>query len=384
MYPFEETSQPHGTEAVGQPQQARRSPSGHRITTLVRSRWRRFITIGAALLFIVLAGVGMQNHPAASYTLSLLFANAAMGTDLRIANLLLSPEQKPNIEVIFETPIGGEVSLTCPEGWRVVPEAITAEPNQRRFVFTVAQGKPNEKNEYPLSVEVRRTDGTTVHYSQNVHVAAAPNSNLEVAGSNDSGIVAEDWKHAIPFASNLRENPIQIYTVWNRKRLGLLIGIENMKLVSAKREFPFTAVQIALGSVRSDKTFGELYQFLLFSDEAGAGRLVSLSGHQEDSPGHLPNVAVSQAFVWQQEKTVWFEAAIPFAAIPAIKPGEGRELTLSFLIHDAENGTVLDWGKICRLPDENLEHWFRWKGDSLGKTIPAAPRCEWGLCSSKY
>jgi hypothetical protein len=88
--------------------------------------------------------------------------------------------------------------------------------------------------------------------------------------------------------------------------------------------------------------------------------------------------------VWKHGKTLRWETAIAFAAIPTIKPGEGRELTLSFLIHDAVNKMVLDWGRTCLLPDENTEKWCRWKGDSIGNAVLAVPRAEWGLCSSKF
>jgi len=308
------------------------------------------------------------------FALLFFMTSPTIGADLRIANLLLSPEQKPNVEVISETPISGIVNLIAPEGWRIVPEAILAEPDQRRFVFTVAQGKPNERNVYSLSVKVRRPDGTALEHTQDVHVATAPNSNLSVTGPNDQGVAATNWDHAIPLFVTIGDHPVQIRTVWNRRQLSLLVGVENMVLA------PFTGVQIAVGSVRSDKTPGELYQFLLFADETQAGRLVSLPGNLED----LPKVDVSQAFVWQLENTVWFEAAIPFAAIPAIRPGEGRELTLSFLIHDAQNKTVLDWGRICLLPNESAEKWFRWKGDSIGDKALTTPRSEWGLCSSKF
>ena len=314
----------------------------------------------------------------------LLISNAAVGADLRVANLLLSPEQKPNIEVLFESPVDGVVSLVAPEGWRIVPETITAVTNQKRFVFTVAQGKPNETNVYPISVVVRHSDGTTLHHTQKVHVATAPNSNLEVAGPNDQGVAAGNWGHAIPYSVDLKNNRIHIHAVWNRRHLSLLVGIDDMNLIPAEKDSPFTAVQIALGSVRSDKTFGELHQFLLFADETGTGRFIALQDNQGDSPQNMPNVDASQIFVWQHEKTVWFEAAIPFAAIPAIRPGEGRELTLSFLVHEAENKTVLDWGRNCLLPNENLEKWFRWKGNYIGNAELAVPRSEWGLCSSKF
>ena len=318
------------------------------------------------------------------FAVLLLISNTTIGADLRIANLLLSPEQKPNIEVIFESPIEGVVSLVAPEGWRIVPETITAAADQKRFAFTVAQGRPTETNAYPVSVEVRHSDGTLQYHTQNVHVASAPNSNLEIVGPNDQEVAGADWSHAIPYSVDMKNNRIHIHTVWNRRQFSLLVGIDDMNLVTAEHDSPFTAVQLALGSVRSDKTFGELYQFLLFADDTGTGRCVALHDNPEASPPTTPNVDASQVFVWQHGKTVWFEVAIPFATIPAIRPGEGRELTLSFLVHDAENKTVLDWGRNCLLPNEHLETWNRWKGNSIGNADITVPRSEWGLCSSKF
>jgi len=302
----------------------------------------------------------------------LLFSTAIVAAELRIANLMLSPEQKPNVEVVTKTPIGGSLSLSAPEGWKIVPETIDATTDQKRFVFTVAQGKPTEKNSYPFSVTVKQRNGTTSQHQQDVRVATAPNSNLDVAGPSEHGIAA-DWSHAIPNSVTVDGKHVQIHSVWNRRRLSLLVGVDDMKLVA-----PRTAVQIAIGSVRSDKTFGELYQFLLFADETGKGRLISL----KDSDSS--DVDASKAFVWKHEKTVWFETSIPFAAISAIRPGEGRELTLSYLIHDAEDKKVLDWGRTCLLPNENDEKWIRWSGDSIGNAVLTVPRSEWGLCSSKF
>jgi len=321
-----------------------------------------------------------------------LFSTVTFGAELRIANLLLSPEQKPNVEVVSDVPLDGMVSLTAAEGWKIVPETIDATDGQKRFVFTVAQGRPNEKNSYDLTVEVRRSDGSTLRHARQVHVATAPNSNLDVAGPNDHGVAAGDWSHAIPYFTSIDDTNIQIHSVWNRRRLCLLVGVDGMKLVPATTvspdspDSPFTAVQIAIGSVRSDKSFGELYQFLLFADATGGGHLIALPG--EDSFGIFSNDDATKTFVWKHGKTLWFETAIPFAAIPAIRPGEGRELTLSFLIHDAENSAVLDWGRNCLLPNENdeksSEKWIRWKRNSIGDTVLTAPRSEWGLCSSKF
>jgi len=296
--------------------------------------------------------------------------------ELRIANLLLSPEQKPNVEVLSTVPIEGAVRVSAPEGWRISPETITAT-GQKRFVFTVAQGRPSDKNEYALAVTVQRLGDTTFLHRQNVRVATAPNSNLDVAGPNEQGVAAADWSYAIPNVAMVQDKQVRIHTVWNRRCFSLLVGVDDLELVPTE-----TAVQIALGSVKSDKTFGELYQFLLFGDEAGKGHLVSLNN--DKSPRTLPDTDTSKAFVWKQKNTVWFEMAIPFTAIPAIRPGEGRELTLSFLIHNAEGKTVLDWGRTCLLPNENAEKWCRWKGDSIGNTALTMPRAEWGLCSSKF
>ena len=303
-----------------------------------------------------------------------LFSTIGVGAELRIANLLLSPEQKPNVEVVFAAPVNGTVSLAAPDGWRIVPAAT----DPKRAVFTVAQGKPNEENSYRLSVAVQRPDGSTFQHAQDVRVATAPNSNLDVVGPNEHGAATADWGHAIPCSVKIDDSVVRIHTVWNRRRLSLLVGVDNLQLA------PLSAVQIALGAVRSDKAFGELYHFLLFADETGKGRLVSLNDRPNDSPQRLPEVDASKAFAWKHCETVWFEAAIPFAAIPAIRPGEGRELTLAFLIHDAAKKTVLDWGRTCLLPNETTEKWLRWQGDSIGNTVLTAPRSEWGLCSSKF
>jgi hypothetical protein len=211
-----------------------------------------------------------------------LVSTIVVADDLRIANLLLLPEQKPNVEIVAETPINGMVNLSGPDGWNIVPKTITATVVQKRFVFTVAEGRSNEKQSYPFSLTVQRKDGSTLQHIQHVCVATAPNSNLVIAGPNNGGVIAESWSHAIPCSATVHDKLIRIHSVWNRKRLCLLVEIDDMELVPVEKDSPFTSVQIALGAVRSDKTLGELYQFLLFADATGKGRLVSLT--KDDSP----------------------------------------------------------------------------------------------------
>ncbi len=315
--------------------------------------------------------------------LLILFPVAASAAEpWRLSNLPLSPEQKPNIEVLPTTTLEGELRPIGPDGWRFVPESIQVAPDQKRLVFTVAQGKPDPKNIYPVAVELKKPNGETVRRDHRIFVTTAPNSRLDVRGPDENGNTAEQWNDAIAVPWTESERSATIKTVWNRKRFSVLLEIEGLELTPFDGKKPSTAVQVAIGSLQTDRSPGELYQFLAFAD-GQEGRLVSLSS-PDRGPSEYPMVVDSKTFVWKRDKTVFFEISIPFSVLKAIRPGEGREFTMSLLVHDPTRGEVRDWGRICSAPKEKSETWIRWKGDSIAETPLTAPRTGWCLCSSKY
>ena len=84
--------------------------------------------------------------------------------------------------------------------------------------------------------------------------------------------------------------------------------------------------------------------------------------------------------------TTHYEWAIPFAAMPKIRPDIGREICVSVLVHDPDGTGLRDWGKAAGLWAEqrNPLAWCAWGSTTWGDNPPFDGKIEWGLCSSKH
>jgi hypothetical protein len=93
----------------------------------------------------------------------------------------------------------------------------------------------------------------------------------------------------------------------------------------------------------------------------------------------------AQIVVKRQGKITHYECAIPFAAIPTIRPAVGREIRFSILVHDSDGTGLRDWGKAAGLwPEQrNRFAWCAWESAQWFDDPPYDSKVEFGLCSSK-
>ena len=72
--------------------------------------------------------------------------------------------------------------------------------------------------------------------------------------------------------------------------------------------------------------------------------------------------------------------------MPSIRADVGREICLSFLIHDPDGTGTRDWGAATGLwPEQrNKLAWCSLGASAGSKDIHYDSKVEWGLCSSKH
>ena len=94
----------------------------------------------------------------------------------------------------------------------------------------------------------------------------------------------------------------------------------------------------------------------------------------------------AQVVVKRQGKITRYECAIPFAAVPTIRPAVGREIAFSVLVHDPDGTGIRDWGKAAGLwPEQrNRFAWCEWGSVKWNDDPPYDSKVEFGLCSSKH
>jgi len=97
-------------------------------------------------------------------------------------------------------------------------------------------------------------------------------------------------------------------------------------------------------------------------------------------------LADAEVVVKRKGKTTVYECAIPFSAMPRIRPDTGREICFSVLIHDPDDTGLRDWGRAAGLwrSQRNKYAWCSWRGVKWNDEPPYDNKIEWGLCSSKH
>ncbi len=93
----------------------------------------------------------------------------------------------------------------------------------------------------------------------------------------------------------------------------------------------------------------------------------------------------ARVVVKRQGRITHYECAIPFAAIPTVRPAVGREIRFSVLVHDPDGTGIRDWGEAAGLwPEQrNRLAWCMWDSVKWKDDPPYDSKVEFGLCSSK-
>ena len=189
-------------------------------------------------------------------------------------------------------------------------------------------------------------------------------------------------------------------TYWDKRNFYLYVQVEEDKLYGYKKNAAqVDAVQFALaprGAVTASTPQAESQRSeFLIVDVSGmfakdkCFQLVEpgqeLSVTQEQRSLDALGLKDAQVVVKRQGKITHYECAIPFAAIPTIRPAVGREIRFSVLVHDPDGTGIRDWGKAAGLWPEQRSRfaWCIWDSVKWNDDPPYDSKVEFGLCSSK-
>lgn len=284
-----------------------------------------------------------------------------------------------------------------PDGWRWSPKQrqVSIGPDEvKRVPFAIEKAADVESNRYPIEIAVLSGSAKKVHH-QEVVCASAPYFKPKIDGK------FKDWVDAIPVTFTTAGKKTVVSTYWNKRYFYLYVQVEEDKLSSYKKNSERSdAVQFAVtrGGAKTGSTptaGAERYEFLLV-DSAGMFAKdkcffliqpgVELSVTQERRPLETLELKEAQIVVKRQGRITHYECAIPFSAMPTIKPDVGREICFSLLVHDPDGTGLRDWGRAAGLRPgrRNPFAWCAWGAVDWSAEPAYDGKLEWGLCSSKH
>lgn len=322
---------------------------------------------------------------------------------LRVESLTVTPASQPliwvDVQNLQDIAYRGTLTLKVPDGWRISPaeQRLTLGPGQfRRVSFDVLRGVNLPTNRY--AVEVAATGaGIAVVHRQQIVAATAPYFKPTIDGD------PAEWKDAVPVTFTVRGKKTVINTYWNKRRLSLLVAVEEDRLV-AYRNDPgpgnADALQVAVApqgsrTGTSPEQAAERFEFLF----AWTGRGTQGKCFQLARPGmklaeaararRLEGLELETAdvAVSRHGHTTYYECSLPMRPMrEKIPPAEGREFCMSVLVHDPDGTGIREWGQAAGLwPwQRNRLAWSRWPKAKWGEKPPFDNKTRWGLCSSKY
>jgi hypothetical protein len=291
----------------------------------------------------------------------------------------------------------GEIALRGPEGWRLTPQSrpLTVAPRESTSVaFNIERGRNVEANQYAFEITATHDLASVVH-RQTTFVASAPYFKPTIDGRPD------EWKDAIPISFSTGGKSTVISTYWNRRRLAILIAVDENQLTAWQGPGVVKAcdaVQLAISpleipdELQTDKHAGR-FEFLLVTtgETAKCFRLASI-----DTPIALTrkprkleplDAGDAEIAVVRRGTMTYYECSLSFRDMrDTLRPTEGREFYLSVLVHDPDGTGIRDLGRAAGLwPSESDSvAWSRWLGAEWGERPPRGNTVRWGLCTSKY
>ncbi len=320
---------------------------------------------------------------------------------LRAEHFTVPPSTGPVTHVVVqnrsEEPYEGVVHLQLPDGWRWSPEEqpVALKPREtRRVPFAIEKAVDVQSNAYAVEVRVIG-GGADMVRRQSVVCASAPHFDPVIDGA------LKEWDDALPVRFVTRGKETIVRTYWSRRAFSLAVSVEasDVKGVGVRQGTPpIDAIQFALavrgaatGSSPADSS--RRYEFLVTGGESRRSKAACfllmtpgtpLSVAQENRPLAGLELAEARAAVKHKKGYTHYECAIPFSAMPEIRPTEGRELSFSILVHEPFGTGVRDWGEAAGLwPwQRNRLAWCSWDGVVWGEQAPFDGKIEWGLCSS--
>lgn len=328
--------------------------------------------------------------------------SAASASDIavRAENFTVPPATGPVTHILTrntgETECTATIEPKFPAGWRWTPanREVTLAPGEvKRLPFTIEKASDAKSNRYAVEITVVQGADKAVH-RQDVFCASAPYFKPKIDGK------FKDWADAIPATFTTAGKKTVVSTYWDKRYFYLWVQVEEDKLHSYKKNAAqVDAVQFALASsnavtASTPQAKTQRSEFLIV-DVSGmfakdrCFRLIEpgqeLSVTQDPRSLDTLGFKDAQVVVKRQGKITHYECAIPFAAIPTIRPAVGREIRFSILVHDPDGTGLRDWGKAAGLwPEQrNRLAWCEWGSVKWNDDSPYDSKVEFGLCSSR-
>jgi len=327
-------------------------------------------------------------------------ATSAPDIAVRAENFTVPPATGPVTHILARNTSDTECTVTIepkfPADWQWTPgkrEVTLAAGQVKRLPFTIEKASDAKSNRYAIEITVFRGSDKTTH-QQDVICASAPYFKPKIDGK------FKDWSDAIPMTFTTSGKKTVISTYWDKRNFYLYVQVEEDNLQSYKKDAAAVdAVQFALAPRNAVTASGpqakaQRSEFLVVDVGGMFARdrcfqLIKpgqeLSVAQEPSDLNALALKDAQVVVKRQGKITHYECAIPFAAIPTIKPSVGREIRFSVLVHDPDGTGLRDWGEAAGLwPEQrNRFAWCVWDSVKLTADPPYDSKVEFGLCSSK-
>lgn len=315
---------------------------------------------------------------------------------LRAENIIVMPSTGPVTHVLVHNrgaaTYKGTLVAKFPDAWRMnkTSQAVTVAPGRTvRVPFAIEKGTDSPDNSYPVRLQAVAAQ-QKITRSQTIVCASAPYFKPTIDGKTS------DWADAIPVRFTTRGKKTTISTYWNRRSFCLLVAVEEDALKGLPAAAP-DAVQLAISPRKARTPAGpggklQRYEFLLAVAKAGAkcfalakpGMDAGIVQSARPLAGlELPGAKLAVA---RRGRVSYYECAIPFKAIPRIRPDPGREFRFSLLVHDPGGTGLRDWGAAAGLWQWQRSRlaWCSWAGANWPDEPPFDNKIEWGLCSSKH
>ena len=260
-----------------------------------------------------------------------------------------------------------------------------------RLAFAIEKAADSASNQYAIEITVHGSSQTAIQ-RQTIVCASAPYFKPKIDGN------FKDWADAIPATFTTKEKKTTVSTYWNKKQFCLYVQVEEDELNSYRRgAAQIDAVQFAVASSKattatSPNSKAQRYEFLLVDSGKRdkcfamirAGDELSITHKQR--PLDALEFKEAEVVVKRKGRITHYECAIPFAAMPQIRPDVGRQIAFSILVHDPGGTDIRDWGKAAGLwPEQrNRFAWCRWGSAAWAGEKLYDSKLEWGLCSSKH
>jgi hypothetical protein len=324
---------------------------------------------------------------------------------VRAENLTVQPSSGPVTHVMIHNghnvPFKGTVRVRFPDGWKVAQtqHAVALAPGEtKRIPYAIERAVDVAANLYPVEIAVEGNGATSVH-KQNVVCASAPYYKPKTDGD------LKEWNDSIPIALTRKGKKAVVRTYWNQRQFCLGVEVEEDKLIPYKKgaasESPSAspdAVQFALAPATASRDVAadaqvERYEFLavassgLFSKDKcfqllAPGARLSQARETRKLEGH--ELEGAQVVVKRKKSTTRYEIAVPYSAMPTLRPTTGRSFFFSVVVHDPDGTGIRNLGEVMNLfPRRRHPYgWCRWQGAKWGEEAQLDARCEWGLASS--